>query len=70
MNINFVKEEIQNNIGRKVLVKIYGMRNKVDSIEGIITKVYPNLFMVENSYEIKSISYADVVTKEAVIKYL
>ena len=70
MNINLVKEEIEKNKGKKVVVKIYGMRNRVDTIEGIITKVYPNLFMVENKYESKSISYADIITKEAVVKYL
>lgn len=70
MNVDIIKEEIKNNIGKRVLVKIYGMRNRVDTIEGIITKVYPNLFMVENGNESKSITYADVITKEAVVKYL
>ena len=70
MNINLVKEEIEKNKGKKVLVKIYGMRNKLDSIEGIITKTYPNIFMVENNYESRSISYADIITKEVVVKYL
>ena len=70
MNISCVKREIAKNKGKKVLVKIYGMRNRVDSIEGIITQVYPNLFMVENNHEAKSISYADLITKEAVVKYL
>ena len=70
MNVNLVKEEIKKNVGKKVVVKIYGMRNKVDTIEGIITKIYPNLFMVENNYESKSISYSEIITKEAVVKYL
>ena len=70
MNINIIKDEIEKNKGKKVLVKIYGLRNKVDSIEGVITKVYPNIFVVENNYEIKSISYADLITKEAIVKYL
>ena len=70
MNVDLIKEQIKSNLGKKVLVKIYGMRNKVDQIEGIITKVYPNLFMVENNHESKSITYSDVITKEAVVKYL
>lgn len=70
MNIDIIRDEIKKNIGKKVLVKIYGMRNKKDFIEGIITKVYPNLFLVENNYESRSISYADIITKEAVVKYL
>ena len=70
MNVDLVKEQIKNNLGKKVIVKIYGMRNRVDTIEGIITKVYPNLFMVENNRESKSISYSEIITKEAVVKYL
>ena len=70
MNIDLVREEIKKNLGKKVLVKIYGMINKRESIEGIITKVYPKLFLVENSYESKSISFADIITKEAIVKYL
>ena len=70
MNLDIVKEQIKSNLGKKVVVKIYGMRNRVETIEGIITKVYPNLFMVENSRESKSISYSEIITKEAVVKYL
>ncbi len=70
MNINIIKDEIKRNKGKKVIVKIYGMRNRIETIEGIITKVYPNLFMVENRRESKSISYADIISKEAVVKYL
>ena len=70
MNVDLVKEQIKSNLGKKVIVKIYGMRNRVDTIEGIITKVYPNLFMVENNRESKSISYSEIITKEAVVKYL
>ncbi len=70
MNVDIIKEQIKSNLGKKVIVKIYGMRNKTETIEGLITKVYPNLFMVENSHESKSITYSDVITKEAVVKYL
>ena len=70
MNIDIIKDDIKKHKGQKVFVKIYGMRNKVDTIEGIITKIYPNLFMVENKYESKSITYADIITKEAIVKYL
>ena len=70
MNIDIVKEELQKNIGRDVEVKIYGMRNKTDTIIGKIEKLYPKLFIVSNNRETRSINYADVITKEAVIKYL
>ena len=70
MNVDIVKEQIKSNVGKRVIVKIYGMRNRVDTIEGIITKVYPNLFMVENNHESKSISFSEIITKEAVVKYV
>ncbi len=70
MNISTVKEEIEKNIGRQVEVKIYGMRNKTDKIIGRIEKTYPNLFIINNNRETRSINYSDVLTKEVIIKYL
>lgn len=70
MNISIVKEEIEKNIGRQVEVKIYGMRNKTDKIIGRIEKTYPNLFIINNNRETRSINYSDVLTKEVIIKYL
>ena len=70
MNISTVKEEIEKNIGRQVEVKIYGMRNKTDKIIGRIEKIYPNLFIINNNRETRSINYSDVLTKEVIIKYL
>ena len=70
MNISTVKEEIEKNIGRQVEVKIYGMRNKTDKIIGRIEKTYPNLFILNNNRETRSINYSDVLTKEVIIKYL
>lgn len=70
MNIDIIKDEIQKNIGKKVEVKIYGMRNRTDTIVGKIDKLYPKLFIVSNKRETRSINYADIITKEAVIKYL
>lgn len=70
LNIELVKEEITKKLGSEVELKIYGMRNRVESFTGHITKIYPKLFMVENNYEQKSISYADVITKDVVVKYL
>lgn len=70
MNIDIIKEELQKNLGKDVEVKIYGMRNRTDKIVGKIDKLYPKLFIVRNNRETRSINYADVLTKEAVIKYL
>ena len=70
MNIDDTKQQIARNIGRNVEIKIYGMRNKIETIKGKIEKVYPNIFIVSNNRETKSLNYADVITKEVVIKYL
>lgn len=70
MNIDIIREELQKNLGKNVEVKIYGMRNRTDIIIGKIDKLYPKLFIVKNNRETRSVNYADVLTKEAVIKYL
>ena len=70
MNIEIVKNELSKKVGCEVEVKIYGMRNRTDTIIGKIEKLYPKLFIVSNNRETRSINYADVITKEVVIKYL
>ena len=70
MNINLVKEEIKNNINRKVNIAVYGLRNRINRYEGVIYKMYPNLFTVLVNGEEKSFNYRDVITREVKIKYL
>lgn len=70
MNLEDIKKEIVSNVGRKVEIKIYGMRNKTETIKGEIYKVYPNIFIISNSRENRSLNYADIITKEVVIRYL
>ena len=70
MNINIVKEEISKNINRKVSIAVYGLRNRVNRYEGIIYKMYPNLFTVLVKNKEKSFNYRDVITGEVKIKYL
>ena len=70
MNINIVKEKISKNINRKVSISVYGLRNRVNRYEGIIYKMYPNLFTVLVNGEEKSFNYRDVITGEVKIKYL
>ena len=70
MNINIVKEEIKSNINRKVSISVFGLRNRVNKYEGVIYKVYPNIFTVLIDGEEKSFTYRDVITGEVKIKYL
>lgn len=70
MNINLIKEDIKKNINRKVLVSVYGMRNRVNRYEGIIYRIYPNLFTVQVNGEEKSFCYRDLITGDIKIRYL
>ena len=70
MNINLIKEEISKKLNSKVLVSVYGMRNRVNKMEGILYKIYTNLFTVMVDGEEKSFCYRDVITGDVKIKYL
>lgn len=70
MNINIIKNEINNKLNSKVLVSVYGMRNRVNILEGILYKTYPNLFTVLVDGEEKSFCYRDVITGDVKINYL
>lgn len=69
MNINIIKEEISKNLGKQALIKVYGMRNKVNKYEGIIYKVYPNIFTVLINNEEKSFCYRDIIIGDVKIFY-
>ena len=70
MNINIIKNEINNKLNSKVLVSVYGMRNRVNRLVGILYKTYPNLFTVLVDGEEKSFCYRDVITGDVKINYL
>ncbi len=70
MNINLIKDEIKNNIGKTVRVKVYGNRNKVDEYIGSIYEIYPYIFTILINGESKSFSYADIITKDVVLTYI
>ena len=69
MNLDTVKDNITKNIGKKVIVTVYGMRNKVNKYEGILYKVYPNIFSIMTDYGEKSFSYNEYITGEVKIRY-
>lgn len=70
MNIDIVKNKIKSNLNRKVVVTVYGMRNKVTRYEGILYNTYPNIFsIIEDGVE-KSFSYNDYITGDIKIKFL
>ena len=70
MNINLVKEEISKKLNSKVSIAVYGLRNRINRYEGVLYKVYPNIFTVLIGNEEKRFTYRDVITGEVKIKYL
>lgn len=70
MNIDIVKNKLRENLNKKVIVTVYGLRNKVNRHEGVLYKIYPNIFsIIEDGIE-KSFSYNDYITGYIKIKYL
>ena len=70
MNLNVIKEQIAHNLNKKVMVSVHGLRNRVDRYEGVLYKVYPNIFTIMIRGEEKSFTYRDVITGEVKLKYL
>ena len=70
MNINLIKDELASNLNRKVIVTVYGLRNKINRYEGILYKMYPNIFTILCDGMEKSFSYIDYITGDIKIKII
>lgn len=70
MNIDLIKGELNNNLNKKVRVTVYGLRNKINRYEGILYKLYPNLFSIMTDNGEKSFSYNEYITGEVKLTYL
>ena len=55
------KEFIKSNYGKRVIIKILGIRNKTDIVEGIISECYSRVFIVRTKFGNKSFTYTDVL---------
>lgn len=65
--LDVIKDELQNCIGKKVILKANKGRKKTTTKEGILEAVYPSLFVVRVSNEYESArrvsyTYSDVLT--------
>ena len=73
MNIDIVKEELNNHIGKDVTIKYNLGRNKYESYNVRIKELYNYIFLVEmldnDNSKIKSFSYSDIITKTIKIDY-
>lgn len=70
MNCFDIKEKITNNVGKKVKVTVYGMRNRKEVICGIIKNAYPNVFTILSKDISKSYTYSDVLIGDVKIEYI
>lgn len=64
MNIEKVKLNIKNSVGKKYSFKFNGSRNQVEEFIGVIYKTYNYIFTIiniSNNNQIKSFSYNDVL---------
>lgn len=70
MNINFVKQEIEKNLGEEVTIKYNLGRNKFEKYNAKIKEIYDYIFIVElkGTLEIKSFMYSDIIMKNIKIK--
>ena len=62
-----IKNEIEELIGKKAIIKYNLGRNKYEKYDGIIKETYNKIFLVETNGIKKSFSYVDVLTKNVKI---
>ena len=70
MNIDLVRQRIGSNLNKRVVVTVYGLRNKINHYEGILYKTYPNIFSIIYEGVEKSFSYNDYITGDIKIKFI
>ena len=64
MNVKVIRRYLHSKIGSNIVIIYYGSRNRKERFEGIIYKVYNNVFTVKTTNgDIKCFSYKDVLTK-------
>ena len=64
MNIKNIRAYLSRKIGSRIVVIYYGSRNRKERYEGIIFKIYRNIFTIRLcNGDIKSFSYFDIMTK-------
>ena len=71
--ISKVRASVHQQCGNRVMIQLDRGRNKVDIQEGVIQKAYPSVFTVlvddeENSPQLLSFSYTDIITKDIRMK--
>ena len=62
MTIEKIKKLVKDNKGVEHLFRFHGTRNQVDEFKGVITAMYPVIFIVTlDEDQIRSFSYSDLL---------
>ena len=56
-----VRDFINNNMGKNVIIKVKGIRNKNEIVSGMIEECYKNIFIVDTNTFKRSFSYKDIL---------
>ncbi len=69
-----IKTEVQENIGKKVILRSDKGRRRIVTNEGVIVDAYPNIFIVRvnNKFDVErtvSYSYSDILTSTVEVKF-
>lgn len=69
MNIEKVKTKINSYKGQTLNFRFNGSRNQIEEFSATIIDTYPSIFLVklEDSSQVKSFSYSDVLIKKLVL---
>lgn len=70
MNPYVIRENLSKHIGERVLVKVYGMRNKNDSYIGTLASIYPQIFTIESANSTKSYSYSELISGDVTVTFI
>jgi len=68
MNIQKIRNNIENLKNKKINFKINGSRNQIEEFEGVITETYNYIFIIEANNLKKSFSYSDILINNLEIK--
>ena len=66
MNIEKIRNNIENSKGQKKIFRFNGSRNQIEEFSGIIENVYNYIFLVKIDNEnesLRSFSYTDILTE-------
>ncbi len=72
-SLDNIKTEVQENIGKKVILRADKGRRRIVTNEGVIVDAYPNIFIVRinNQFDVErtiSYSYSDILTSTVEVK--